>query len=74
MVASLATLPSVVLVALMVWVLARTLPFVSVYGFDALRDSAIILYGGFAFIVIGLLLEDARRIDTVLRYYSKSCW
>ena len=58
------------LVALMVWVLARTIPFVSVYGFDSLRDSAIVMYGGFAFIVIGLLLEDARRIDTVLRYYS----
>jgi hypothetical protein len=28
------------------------------------------MYGGFAFIVIGLLLEDARRIDTVLRYYN----
>lgn len=71
LVASLATLPSLVLVAAMMWVLARTVPFVSVYGFDALRDSVLILYGGFAFIVIGLLLEDARRIDTVLRYYSK---
>jgi hypothetical protein len=70
LVASLATLPSLVLVATMMWVLARTVPFVSVYGFDALRDSVIILYGGFAFIVIGLLLEDARRIDTVLRYYG----
>ena len=70
LVASLATLPSLVLAATMMWVLARTVPFVSVYGFDALRDSVIILYGGFAFVVIGLLLEDARRIDTVLRYYS----
>ena len=70
LVASLATLPSLVLAATMMWVLARTVPFVSVYGFDALRDSVVILYGGFAFIVIGLLLEDARRIDTVLRYYS----
>ena len=69
--ASLASLPSVVLVVLMTWVVARTVPFVSVYGFDALRDSVIVLYGGFAFIVIGLLLEDARRIDTVLRYYGK---
>ena len=69
LVASLATLPSLVLVALMVWVLARTLPFVGLYGFDSLRDSTIVMYGGFAFIVIGLLLEDARRIDTVLRYY-----
>src|SRR5262245_8088078 len=36
LVASLATLPSVMLVALMVWVLARTIPFIGVYGFDAL--------------------------------------
>jgi len=70
LIASLATLPSLVLVATMMWVLARTVPFMSVYGFDALRDSVIILYGGFAFIVIGLVLEDARRIDTVLRYYG----
>jgi O-Antigen ligase len=66
----LATLPSLLLAATMVWVLLRTVPFVSVYGFNALRDSAIVMYGGFAFIVIGLLLEDARRIGTVLRYYG----
>jgi hypothetical protein len=70
LVASLTTLPSLALVALMVWVLAQTIPFVSVYGVDSLRDSTIAMYGGFAFVVIGLLLEDARRIDTVLRYYN----
>jgi O-antigen ligase/polysaccharide polymerase Wzy-like membrane protein len=70
LVASLATLPSLMLVAMMVWVLARTIPFVSVYGFDSLRDSTVVMYGCFALIVIGLLLEDARRIDTVLRYYN----
>jgi hypothetical protein len=70
LVASLAALPGVVLVALMVWVLARTLPFVSVYGLDALRDSTVVMYGVFAFIVVGLLLEDERRINTVLRYYN----
>jgi hypothetical protein len=69
-VGALATLPAVLLVALMAWVLARTLPFFGLYGFDSLRDSAVIVYGGFAFIVIGLLLEDARRINTVLRYYG----
>lgn len=69
-IASLATLPSLVLAASMTWVLARTIPFVGEYGFNALRDSVIILYGGFAFIVIGLVLEDARRIDTALRYYG----
>src|SRR5262249_2617459 len=70
LVASLAALPSVGLVVLMIWVMARTIPFVSEYGFDALRDSIVVMYGGFAFVVIGLLLEDARRIDTMLRYYN----
>jgi len=69
-VGALATLPAVWLVVLMAWVLARTLPFFGLYGFDSLRDSALIVYGGFAFVVIGLLLEDARRINTVLRYYG----
>jgi|SRR5579883_889106 len=68
-VASLATLPSVVLAVTMIWVMARTLPFLRAYGFDSLRDSTVITYGGFAFIVTGLLLEDARRIDVVLRLY-----
>jgi hypothetical protein len=69
LVAALTALPCLLLVVLMVWVLARTIPFVSLYGFDSLRDSTIVMYGGFAFIVIGLLLNDARRINTLLRYY-----
>ena len=69
-VGALATLPALLLVALMAWVLARTLPFVGLYGFDSLRDSVVVIYGCFAFFVIGLLLEDARRINTVLRYYG----
>lgn len=68
--ATLASLPSLVLAALMLWGVARMVPFLNIYGIDALRDSVLVLYGGFAFIVIALLLEDARRIDAVLRYYS----
>lgn len=67
---ALASLPAVLLLALMVLVFMRTLPFFDMYGFDSLRDSAIVMYGGFAFIVIGLLLEDARRISIVLHYYK----
>jgi O-Antigen ligase len=63
------TVPAVLLLALMVLVLARAVPFIGLYGFDALRDSVIVIYGGFAFILIALLLEDARRIDIMLRYY-----
>jgi hypothetical protein len=70
LIAALTTLPSLLLVAVMAWVVLRTLPFVDVYGFDALRDSVVIMYGGFAFIVIALLLEDARRINTIVRYYG----
>jgi O-Antigen ligase len=69
--AALATPPSVILGAAMTWVLLCTLPFIDDYGFDALRDSVVIMYGGFAFIVLTLLLEDARRINVILRLYSR---
>jgi hypothetical protein len=65
----LTTVPALLLAAAMVWVLLRTLPFINTYGFDALRDSVVIMYGGFAFIVAALLLEDARRINKIFQYY-----
>jgi O-Antigen ligase len=68
-IAALTTLPSLLLAVLLIWVLLRTLPFIGVYGFDAVRDSVVVTYGGFAFIVVALLLDDARRINTVVRYY-----
>ncbi|WP_172841957.1 O-antigen ligase family protein [Bradyrhizobium lablabi] len=70
LVAALATLPSLVLAATMIWVLLRTLPYVGAYGFDALRDSVVIMYGGFAFVIIALLLEDGRRINSMLRSFG----
>lgn len=66
----LATLPALLLVVLMAWVVTRTIPFIGIYQFDALRDGMVVIYGCFAFIVIALLLEDARRINFVLRYYG----
>ena len=70
LIAALATLPSLLLAAAMAWVMLRTLPFVGMHGFDALRDSVAIMYGGFAFVIIALLLEDGRRINTIIRYYG----
>jgi hypothetical protein len=67
----LTTLPALLLAATMAWVLLQTLPFVGDYGFDALRDSVVVVYGGFAFILIALLLEDHRRINAILRYYHR---
>jgi hypothetical protein len=69
-VAVLATLPSIMLAVTMSWVLLRTLPFMGVHGFDSLRDSVVIMYGGFAFVVIALLLEDGSRVNSILRYYG----
>jgi len=69
-VAALASLPSVLLAAAMLWVLIRTVPFVGKYGFESLRDSVVIMYGGFAFVITALLIEDARRINTLVRYYA----
>lgn len=69
-IAALTTAPSLLLAAMMTWVLLRTLPFVGMYGFEALRDSVIIMYGGFTFIVLALLLEDDRRLTTIIRCYG----
>jgi O-Antigen ligase len=68
--AALAALPSLLLAVTMIWVLLCTLPFVQEHGTDALRDSVVIMYGGFAFIVIAMVLEDGRRIKTILGYYN----
>src|ERR1700687_17162 len=70
LVAVFATLPSLVLATTMLWVLLRTLPYLGVYGFDALRDSVVIMYGGFAFVVIALLLEDGRRGNSMIRSFG----
>src|SRR5262249_8337434 len=69
-IATLGTLGSVLLAANIAWTLLRTLPFVQSYGFDALRDSVVVMYGGFAFVVIAILLEDGRRVNTLVRYYG----
>lgn len=70
LVAAFATWPSLLLAAMMVWAVLRTLPYVGEYGFDALRDSVVVMYGGFAFVIIALLLDDSRRITTILRNYQ----
>ena len=55
-IASLAALPNLLLALLIGWGIIRTLPYLRENGFDALRDSMLVLYGGFAFIVTTLLL------------------
>jgi len=69
LIATLATLPSVFLALTMTWVAIRVMPYLGEYGLDALRDSVIVMYGGMAFVVIGLLVDDSRRIDRIIDFY-----
>lgn len=67
--AGLATAPALCLAALMGWVLLRTLTGLREYRVDALRDGAVALYGGYAFVLIALLLDDPRRLGSLLRMF-----
>lgn len=66
-----AAFPNLVLLAFAAWTLARTLPFLPVYGMDALRDAVIVLYGGFTLIVCGLLMERPERLHRGLRLFGR---
>ena len=67
-IASFASLPNLLLAILIGWGICRTLPYISEDGFDALRDSMLVLYGGFAFIVTALLLEKPERLQLVIKF------
>jgi O-antigen ligase len=67
-IATFATLPMMLLGLLASWVVLRTLPYISEYGVDALRDSVIVLYSGFAVIVTALLLERPERLSSVISF------
>ena len=64
-IASFATLPNLLLAILIGWVIIRTLPYIGEYGFDALRDSMIVVYGGFRVYRHGATAREAR--ETVAR-------
>ncbi|GJD90579.1 hypothetical protein BHAOGJBA_4120 [Methylobacterium hispanicum] len=68
--AVLGTPASLLLAALIAWVLIRTVPFLGIYGIDAVRDSVIVVYGLFAFVVIALLIENPLRLGWILRVYA----
>ena len=67
-VASFATLPNLLLALLIGWGIIRTVPYLRENGFDAMRDSMLVLYGGFAFIVTALLLEKPERLQLVIKF------
>ncbi|MGA2500808.1 MAG: O-antigen ligase family protein [Tepidisphaeraceae bacterium] len=53
------------------WGLARTVPYISAYGVDALRDAVIWGYSAFAFIWFFYLVDDPRHLVAILRNYRR---
>uniref|UniRef100_Q07KV3 O-antigen polymerase n=1 Tax=Rhodopseudomonas palustris (strain BisA53) TaxID=316055 RepID=Q07KV3_RHOP5 len=69
--ASFATIPSILLLILISMVTIRCLLGSSVYGIDSLRDGVIVIYGAYAFIVAALLIDRPERIELVIGYYRR---
>ena len=72
--AMLATVPSLLVAALFTLVMTEAVAYVPAYGIDAIRDSVILLYALFAFIVIALILEKPGRLHWTLRAYGRFAW
>jgi O-Antigen ligase len=72
--AMLTTLPSVLLLMLLTLVVVRTATCFGQYGMDAIRDSVIVVYGLYAFIVVALLLEDPKRLTWLINAYGRLAW
>jgi O-Antigen ligase len=72
--AMLATVPSLLVATLFALVMTAAVASVPAYGLDAIRDSAILLYSLFAFIVIALILEKPGRLRWILRVYGRFAW
>lgn len=68
------SLPGVLLLVLITLVIVRTVPYIRTYGINAARDSVLVLYGLFAFIVAAWLLEDPGRLTRVIAVYSRFAW
>ncbi len=58
------------LMAFMTWHAFRTLPYIDVYGVDALRDAVLWAYGLFAFVVAGVLIR-ANAVEAVPEWYGR---
>lgn len=67
--ATTASLPSLVMLALMGLVGVRALYDFPRYHFDALRDSVVALYGLFALIVAALIIEKPSRVAQIIGFY-----
>lgn len=64
---------TVILLCLMLWGALRTLPYISSYGINALRDGAIWGYGLFALIVAGIVAAHPQRLVRLVQAYGTFC-
>jgi hypothetical protein len=71
LIASVASIPTAFLFVFMGLAAASLSQTVGRYGADALRDSVVVLYGAFAFIVMALLIEKPSRVEGIIRVYRK---
>jgi hypothetical protein len=62
------------LLAFMFWGALRTIPFIPIYGADALHDAAVFLWGTFAIVIASLMAADPRRmlyVEDKFRIFAK---
>jgi O-Antigen ligase len=71
LIASAASIPTAFLFAFMGLAAASLSQTVGRYGVEALRDSVVVLYGAYAFIVMALLIEKPARVEGIIRIYRK---
>jgi hypothetical protein len=66
--ATFANLPNLLLGLLIGWAMLRMLIDLGEYGVEAVRDSVIINYGGFAFVMTAVLLERPQRASLMIGF------
>jgi hypothetical protein len=59
------------LLILAAWGLLQTMPYLSRYGADALRDAVLWGYGAFAILVFGAILAQPARLAVLLGWYRR---
>jgi hypothetical protein len=62
------------LLAMVVWGALRTVPYVSAYGAESLRDAVIWGYSAFAVMVFVSLTAEPERLALLLKRYGYFCW
>ena len=60
-----------ILAIVMVWGAICTIPYISTYGLNALRDAVIWGYGMFGIMIAGFLLSNPNRLKLVLDFYKR---